>query len=235
VAVDVEEKCDDLIEIRFGNPDLAAPVDRARRHVHQNIKDNRFLSLGRAEKTRQERGELVTHALDGVERAKKGLEGFGTRHSDSPRRRFAQKNRRGTGRNRLRRQGLSGDRRTKMKTLLITAVVAVGLAGSALAQQQAPLVQLIDANASIAVLGLTVDQTVNKEVYDDEGNEIGRVSKVLGDDADTPTALVVNTNGRQVLIELASMELVNNRIVVQLAAEEFEGLPAWEDTGGMAR
>lgn len=122
-----------------------------------------------------------------------------------------------------------------MKTLLIAAVVAVGLAGSALAQQQAPLVQLIDANASIAVLGLTVDQTVNKEVYDDEGNEIGRVSKVLGDDADTPTALVVNTNGRQVLIELASMELVNNRIVVQLAAEEFEGLPAWEDTGGMAR
>jgi len=122
-----------------------------------------------------------------------------------------------------------------MKKLFVAAALIVGLGGPAFAQVEAPLVQLIDPNASIAVLGLTVDQTVAKEVYDDEGNEIGTVSKVLGDDGDTPTALVVNTEGRQVLIELAAMELVNNRIVVQLTGEEFEGLPAWEDTGGMAR
>lgn len=114
------------------------------------------------------------------------------------------------------------------KSLIAATVIASLWAGGALAQQNAPMVQLADPNASIAVLGLTVDQTVGKELYDSEGNQIGVVARVLGDDGDTPMALVVNTDGRQVVLELAAMELINNRLVTQLSDEEFKGLPAWQ-------
>lgn len=114
------------------------------------------------------------------------------------------------------------------KTLATAAILAI-LAVPLLAQEQGPLAELTDGNASIAVLGLTVDQTVGKEVYDSEGKLLGTVGKVLGDDADTPTAMTVGGGGRIVLLELASAELINNRIVTQLSGKEYEGLPAFEE------
>ena len=114
------------------------------------------------------------------------------------------------------------------KTMMVGAVLAL-LATPLLAQERAQLVELTDGNASIAVLGLTVDQTVGKEIYDSAGNLLGTVGKVLGDDADTPTALTVGGGGRVVVLELASAELINNRIVTQLTDEEYKGLPAFEN------
>lgn len=116
-----------------------------------------------------------------------------------------------------------------MRTILMAAMMGALLAGPTLGQTAAPLVQLTDGNASIAVLGLTVDQTVGKEVYDSAGNLLGTVGKVLGEDADTPTAVTVGGGGRVVVLELASAELINNRIVTQLTGEEYEGLPPFED------
>lgn len=116
-----------------------------------------------------------------------------------------------------------------MKNAVAIAIMMVLLATPVVAQQDGPLVVLTDVNASIAVLGLTVDQTVGKDVYDSEGNLLGTVSKVLGDDGDTPLALIVEGGGRFVKLELASAELINNRIVAQLTGEEYEGLPAFLD------
>lgn len=114
------------------------------------------------------------------------------------------------------------------KILAITTVLAL-LAAPALAQEGGPLVEITDGNASIAVLGLTVDQTVGKEVYDSEGTLLGTVGKVLGDDGDTPIAMTVGGGGRIVVLELASAELINNRIVTQLNGQEYEGLPVFEE------
>lgn len=115
------------------------------------------------------------------------------------------------------------------KTVITAALLASLLAGASFAQERAPLVELTDPNASIAVLGLTVDQTVGKEVYDSEGKLLGTVGKVLGDDADTPMAVTVGGGGKIVVLELASAELINNRIVTQLSGEEYEGLPPFEE------
>ena len=115
-----------------------------------------------------------------------------------------------------------------MKNILAVTIVLALSAIPAFAQEGGPLVELTDGNASISVLGLTVDQTVGKEVYDSEGTLLGTVGKVLGDDADTPIALTVGGGGRIVVLELASTELINNRIVTQLSGKEYEGLPAFE-------
>lgn len=114
------------------------------------------------------------------------------------------------------------------KTVILGAMLAL-LAVPALAQTGGKLVELTDGNAAIAVLGLTVDQTLGKEVYDTEGNLLGTVGKVLGEDADTPTAVAVGGGGRIVVLELASMALINNRIVTQLSGQAYEGLPAFEE------
>ena len=114
------------------------------------------------------------------------------------------------------------------KTVILGARLAL-LAVPVLAQEGAALVQLTNGDAAIGVLGRTVEQTVGKEVYDSEGNLLGTVGKVLGDDADTPTAVTVGGGGRVVVLELASAELINNRIVTQLSGEEYEGLPPFEE------
>lgn len=116
-----------------------------------------------------------------------------------------------------------------MKNTMAIAAMLVALSIPVSAQEGGALVELTDGNASIAVLGLTVDQTIGKEVYDSDGNLLGTVGKVLGDDADTPLAVTVGGGGRIVMLELASAELINNRIVTQLTGEEYEGLPPFEE------
>lgn len=108
---------------------------------------------------------------------------------------------------------------------LATVAMLFFLCVPVLAQEQGPLIELTDGNASIAVLGLTVDQTVGKEVYYSEGNLLGKVDNVLGDNADTPTSVTVGGGRRNVVLELASAEL----IVTQLSVREYQGLPAFEE------
>ncbi|SFV31190.1 hypothetical protein SAMN05216456_1261 [Devosia crocina] len=115
-----------------------------------------------------------------------------------------------------------------MKRFLLTAALFSSLMSPALAQQQEPLMRLTDPDVSIGVLGMRVYQAEGVEIYDMDGNAIGTVLAVLGQSEKTPTALAVEMNGRSVVLELASMELVNNRIVVQMDGGTFEGLPAWE-------
>src|SRR5215217_4157977 len=77
VAVDMEAQGGDLVEIGLGNADLAAAVDHARGHMHQDIEGNGFLTLRRTEVARQQRSQLVADTLDGVQRAKQRREAFG--------------------------------------------------------------------------------------------------------------------------------------------------------------
>ncbi len=99
---------------------------------------------------------------------------------------------------------------------ILVAALALWLSSGPVSVQElnAQAVTLIDANASIAVLGLTVEQTVGMEVFDEAGAVLGKVVRVIGDDQDTPTDLVLSAGGTTVTIELANAELINNRIVV---------------------
>ena len=104
---------------------------------------------------------------------------------------------------------------------ILTVLLALCFSNSATYAQEfnAKGVVLTDANASIAVLGLTVEQTVGMEVFDTSGMALGVVASVIGDDQDTPTGLVLSTNGGSIMVELADVQLINNRIVVSNLAD----------------
>jgi len=112
----------------------------------------------------------------------------------------------------------------------LAVLLAVMLSTSPLAAQEfnAPTIVLTDANASVGVLGLTVEQTVGMDLYDSEEQSVGKVVRVLGDDQDTPTALAVDLGTGVVIIDLANTELINNRIIAALTADEIAALPRWE-------
>ncbi|CAN7603585.1 PRC-barrel domain-containing protein [Devosia sp. LjRoot3] len=57
------------------------------------------------------------------------------------------------------------------------------------------------------------------EVVDTSGMALGVVASVIGDDQDTPTGLVLSTNGGSIMVELADVQLINNRIVVSNLAD----------------
>ena len=107
-----------------------------------------------------------------------------------------------------------------MRKILVVAFAFCFLNGVVSAQEyDAPAIILTDANASIAVLGLTVEQTVGKEVFDADGVVLGTVTRVIGDDQDTPTGLVLSTGRGTTIVELADTELINNRIVLSTPAD----------------
>lgn len=118
------------------------------------------------------------------------------------------------------------------KTLAILTTLALFATPSIAQEFRAEPVVVTDANASIGVLGLTVEQAVGMDLYDGDGSVIGVVTRILGDDQDTPTALVVEIGGSAVVFELAATELIDNRIVTELTAAEVSRLPTWEERKG---
>lgn len=106
--------------------------------------------------------------------------------------------------------------------VLVLAAVFSGLCVSASAQVSPTQVELKDPHANVAVLGITVEQAIGSDVIDIDGNPLGTVVRVLGDDADSPMTLVLSANGSEFNIDLSATELVNNRIVANRSGEPIE-------------
>ena len=105
---------------------------------------------------------------------------------------------------------------------LVIAAVFLSLCASASAQVPPTQVELKDPHANVAALGITVEQAIGSDVVDTEGNAVGAVVRVLGDDADSPMTLVLSANGSEFNIDLTATELVNNRIVANRSGEPIE-------------
>lgn len=118
-----------------------------------------------------------------------------------------------------------------MRTAILVAAALVPTL--AFAQATAPqLVQIDDDQANVAVLGLTVDQVDDLDLFDAQGTKLGDVEEVLGTDATTGTALAIDLEGGDdvdVIVDLTSIELQDERLVTALTAEQLRALPVWND------
>ncbi|RIK86248.1 MAG: hypothetical protein DCC69_07355 [Hyphomicrobiales bacterium] len=106
------------------------------------------------------------------------------------------------------------------------------IAGAALAQ--AAWVE-IDDNVHVAAFGATADQVEDWDVHDASGVEIGEVEEVVGTAPDTPTALVVDFEGkngyadRDVVIPLDQFTRANNRLTLDASPDAVAGMETWND------
>lgn len=106
------------------------------------------------------------------------------------------------------------------------------MAGSAYAQ--GVLVKVGD-DVQVAPLTATADDVDDWDVFNSEGVEIGEVEEVVGTDANTPTALVVDFDGtaghtdRDVVIPLDQFTQQNGRLVLNADAAAVGQMPDWHD------
>lgn len=116
---------------------------------------------------------------------------------------------------------------------LSLALAATGLmAGVAFAQ--GAWVEVSD-NVQVAPFNATADQVDDWDVYDATGTEIGEVDEVVGPDANTATALVVDFEGnggyadRDVIIPLDQFTLDGNRLLLNADAAAVTEMETWND------
>ncbi len=113
------------------------------------------------------------------------------------------------------------------------AVAALGLvAGAAHAQNK--LVELDD-KVQVAAFSATVDEIDDMDVVDAAGTKIGEVEEVVGENANTASALVVDFDGtggftdQDVVVPLDQFSLENNRLVLKADAATVGGMEVWKD------
>ncbi len=118
-----------------------------------------------------------------------------------------------------------------MRTALLVAAALFSTTAFAQSPAAPQLIELDDDQLGVLVLGLSVDQIEDLDVYDAQGTKLGEVEDVLGTDAMTATALVVDLEGvdLDVIVDLAGLEVRDNRIITTLTAQELRALPAWND------
>lgn len=118
------------------------------------------------------------------------------------------------------------------KLLLGLALGSLIAGGAAMAQTA--WVEVSD-NAHVAAFGAIADQVDDWDVYDASGTEIGEVEEVVGPDAATPTALVIDFEGkagyadRDVVIPLDQFSRENNRLTLNASPEAVGAMEAWND------
>ena len=117
--------------------------------------------------------------------------------------------------------------------ILLPGIAAVGLlAGGALAQTS--MVE-VDDDVRLTSLNAIADDVDDRDVFDAAGVEIGEVEKVIGTDARTPTALIVDFDGkagyadRDVVVPLESFTIDDNRLVLNAAPDAVGGMETWRD------
>lgn len=115
-------------------------------------------------------------------------------------------------------------------SLLAAAILAA--AGPAFAQTG--LVELRD-SVTVPAFGLTVDQVDDLDVVVD-GRVVGDIEEVLGTDANTATALVVDFDDGagygdrdDVIVPIARFRLDGNRLVTDVTPAEVAAFPTWKD------
>ncbi len=80
MLIDMQFEGGDRAHRRIGNPVLRPPVDDAGRHVHEDIKHDCVLPIGRAEEFGEQRAQLRPDAFHRFERFEQGVQQIGARH-----------------------------------------------------------------------------------------------------------------------------------------------------------
>lgn len=118
--------------------------------------------------------------------------------------------------------------------MLLPGLVAGCLMAGGAAMAQTALVEVND-NVHVAAFGAIADQVDDWDVHDASGVEIGEVEEVVGPDADTPTALVVDFDGnagyadRDVVIPLDQFTRENDRLTLNASPDAVGGMETWND------
>jgi hypothetical protein len=121
----------------------------------------------------------------------------------------------------------------KLKTLSATVIAAALAAGTAYAQQS--YVE-IDDNVMVQPLNANADTVEDWDVYSPAGVEIADVEDVIGTDAQSPTALVVDFDDNagfgdrdDVIVPLDQFSWQDNRLVLNADAAAVSAMPVWND------
>ena len=121
-----------------------------------------------------------------------------------------------------------------MRHAKLLAGTALGALMTGAAMAQTVWVE-VGGNVHVAPFGAMADQVDDWDVYDASGVEIGEVEEVVGPDAGTPTALVVDFEGkngyadRDVVIPLDQFTRANNRLTLDASAEAVGAMETWND------
>ncbi|MCO6390686.1 hypothetical protein GTW25_06545 [Aliihoeflea aestuarii] len=118
------------------------------------------------------------------------------------------------------------------KKLSIALVASGLLAGTAIAQTA--WVEIENDNVQVTEFGASVDQVEDWDVFAG-GAKIGEVEEVVGTDAATPTALVVDFDGsggfadQDLVIPLDQFAWENNQLVLNADAATVGSFEVWDD------
>lgn len=117
---------------------------------------------------------------------------------------------------------------------LLLGIALGGLMTGGAAMAQTAWVEVSD-NVHVAAFGAIADQVDDWDVHDAAGTVIGEVDEVVGPDAGTPTALVVDFEGnagyadRDVVIPLDQFTRENNRLTLNAAPDAVGAMEPWND------
>lgn len=122
-----------------------------------------------------------------------------------------------------------------IKTALTAGTLAASLlAGAAFAQTATTWVEIED-NVQVSAFAQTADTVEDWDVYAG-GAKIGEVEEVIGTDANTPTALVVDFDDNagygdrdDVVIPLDQFAWENNQLVLNAEASAMGSMEVWDD------
>ncbi|UIJ73518.1 PRC-barrel domain-containing protein [Aurantimonas sp. HBX-1] len=109
------------------------------------------------------------------------------------------------------------------------ALLSAGLFAGAAFAQTAGLVD-VDDNVMVPPFNVTVDDLDDMDVYDAAGTEIGEIEEVVGTDANTPTAFVVDFDDQgygdeERVIGLENFAMDGARMTLSLDAAGVATLP----------
>ena len=117
---------------------------------------------------------------------------------------------------------------------LLLAMALGGLMTGGAAMAQTALVE-VNGNVHVAAFGAIADQVDDWDVHDASGAEIGEVDEVVGSDAGTPTALVVDFEGnagyadRDVVVPIDQFTRATNRLTLNASPEAVSAMETWND------
>lgn len=122
----------------------------------------------------------------------------------------------------------------KKASFTLLPVVALLVAAPAFAQSQVKWIELDD-NAPVAVFNSTVDQIEDWDLYDATGTKIGEIEAVLGTDATTAAALVVDFEDAagyvdgDVIVSIDQFSWAANRLSLAIEPAAAQQLELWND------
>lgn len=121
-----------------------------------------------------------------------------------------------------------------MKISMMTAAIAMLGLTSGVVLAQTALVE-VDDKVQVAAFNATVDQVDDLDVYNAAGAKLGEVEEVVGTDNQTPTALIVDFEGKEgfadqdVVVPLDQFSWENDRLVLNADAATVGAMEVWKD------